>query len=73
MKKLLMFIMLLICAVSLNAQTDLVYEKIDTISKNKDQIYSDTKMFIAENWKSAQSVIQNDEEGLVKSTRKISN
>ena len=57
--------MILICAVSLNAQT--TYEKIDTISKSKNQIYSDTKMYIAENWKSAQNVIQNDnkEDGLI--------
>lgn len=36
-------------------------------SKTKEQLYSDTKMFIAEIWNSAQSVIQNDdkEKGLI--------
>lgn len=37
------------------------YEKIDSTNKNKVQLYSDTKMFIAEYWKSAQNVIQNDD------------
>jgi hypothetical protein len=44
-----------------HAQTDFKWEKIDSVPKTKSQIYSDTKMFIAENWKSAQNVIQNDD------------
>ena len=36
-------------------------EKIDSVNKTKLQIYTDTKMFIAEYWKSAQNVIQNDD------------
>ncbi len=43
------------------AQTDFKWDKVDSVSKTKDQIYSDTKMFIAETWKSAQNVIQNDD------------
>jgi hypothetical protein len=43
------------------AQTNFKWEKVDSISKTKAQIYSDTKMFIAEYWKSAQNVIQNDD------------
>jgi hypothetical protein len=42
-------------------QKEYVVEKVDSINKSKDAIYSSTKMFIAENWKSAQSVIQNDD------------
>lgn len=37
------------------------WSKVDSVSKNKAQIYSDTKMFIADTWKSAQNVIQNDD------------
>lgn len=48
-------------------QNDFKWEKTDTINKIKPQIYSDTKLFIAETWKSAQDVIQNDdkESGMV--------
>jgi len=42
-------------------QKDFIWEKIDSVPKSKSQIYSDTKLFIAEEWKSAQSVIQNDD------------
>ena len=38
--------------------TQTTFEKIDSVSKNKSQIYSDTKMFIAEYWKSSKDVIQ---------------
>jgi hypothetical protein len=61
MKKLSLIIVFFICTFSLNAQTPFKVEKIDTVSKTKAQIYSDTKMFIAEYWKSAQNVIQNDD------------
>jgi hypothetical protein len=37
------------------------WSKVDSVKKSKDQIYSDTKMFIAEGWKSAKDVIQNDD------------
>ncbi len=43
------------------AQANFKWEKIDSAAKTKAQIYSDTKMFIAEYWKSAQNVIQNDD------------
>jgi hypothetical protein len=38
-----------------------IFTKTDTISKTKDQLYSDTKMFIAKEWKSSKDVIQNDD------------
>ena len=44
------------------AQQGYQWEKVDSVpGKTKDQIYSDTKMFIANTWKSAQNVIQNDD------------
>ena len=49
-------------ALILVAQENFKWEKIDSVpGKTKDQIYSDTKMFIATTWKSAQNVIQNDD------------
>lgn len=42
-------------------QKNFVWEKVDTSSKTKNQLYSDTKMFIADKWNSAQNVIQNDD------------
>jgi hypothetical protein len=37
------------------------YSKSDTINKTKNQIYTDTKIFIANTWRSSQHVIQNDD------------
>ncbi len=34
---------------------------IDSLADNKDDLYSKTKLFISENWNSAQDVIQNDD------------
>ena len=42
-------------------QTNFKWEKVDSIQKTKSKIYSDTKMFIAETWKSSKEVIQNDD------------
>ena len=42
-------------------QTNFQLERVDSVAKTKGLIYSDTKMFIAEYWKSAQNVIQNDD------------
>ena len=49
------------------SQANFKWEKVDSTLKTKNQIYSDTKMFIAETWKSAKDVIQNDdkETGLI--------
>ena len=43
------------------SQTNFSWEKVDTTSKNIAQIYSLTKMFVAETWKSSKDVIQNDD------------
>jgi hypothetical protein len=44
-----------------SAQTNFEWQVIDSVNKTKNQIYSDTKLFIAENFNSAKSVIQNDD------------
>lgn len=60
MKFTIIFTLLLI-SFSAISQTNFEWEKMDTISKSKSQIYSDTKMFIAETWKSSKAVIENDD------------
>jgi uncharacterized protein YsxB (DUF464 family) len=61
MKKIILFIGGIFIILLSFGQTNFKWEKIDSVSKTKSQIYSDTKMFIAKNWKSAKSVIQNDD------------
>lgn len=68
MKKLLSLVLFLSTMVGIaqngyNKET-FTWEVTDSVHKTKPQIYSDTKLFIAEMWKSAQSVIQlDDKEG----------
>ena len=61
MKNIILFLSTLLIINSLVAQVDFQWEKIDSVNKSKSQIYSDTKMAIAELWRSAQNVIQNDD------------
>lgn len=61
MKKLLATISCLLIIASAFAQSNFRIERVDSVSKTKSQIYADTKMFIAETWKSANDVIQNDD------------
>lgn len=61
MKKLILFTGSILIATLGFAQTNYKWDKVDSVAKTKAQIYSDTKMFIAEYWKSAQNVIQNDD------------
>ena len=60
MKKITL-LLLLIVSINGYSQANFKWEKIDSISKKQSQIYASTKMFIAEYWKSAQNVIQNDD------------
>ena len=60
MKTTLLFLSVFL-SVSLFGQYNFKWDFKDSIDKSKSQIYSDTKMFIAEKWKSAQNVIQNDD------------
>jgi len=54
-------IILLLISSSLYSQESFQWEKVDSVGKTKEQIYTDTKIFIANTWKSAQNVIQNDD------------
>lgn len=60
MKFIITTIILLINLIAVS-QNGFVWERIDSVSKSKDKIYSDTKSFIAKTWKSANDVIQNDD------------
>lgn len=61
MKRFLFIGISLLIISSLSAQENFYWEVIDSTAKSKDQIYSATKVFIAETWRSAQDVIQNDD------------
>ncbi len=61
MKKLILTAIAILTITFSFSQTNFQWEKIDSVAKTKAQIYSDTKMFISETWKSAQNVIQNDD------------
>lgn len=61
MKRLIFLTILTLLINNVFSQTNFVWEKTDSIAKNKSQIYSDTKMFIAETWKSAKAVTENDD------------
>ena len=67
MKKLLLILTLSFLSIFCFAQSKFEISKVDSISKTKSELYSATKMFISEYWKSAQNVIQNDdkESGLI--------
>lgn len=73
MKKTILLIAGIFIGFASFAQTNFKWEKIDSVAKTKSQLYSDTKMFIAETWKSSKDVIQNDDkEGGVLLIRGIS-
>jgi cation transport regulator ChaB len=61
MKKLILVSALLCLSTSAFAQHNFEWDVIDSCSKTKEQLYSDSKIFIANAFKSAQSVIQNDD------------
>ena len=57
-----MFFIAIFSIITVYSQTGYKFEKIVPVSgKSKNEIYSLTKMFIAEYWKSAQNVMQNDD------------
>lgn len=61
MKTLLFTLFMFIGAVSYS-QVNFKWDVItDSLVDNKNDLYSKTKLFIGENWKSAQNVIQNDD------------
>jgi hypothetical protein len=61
MKVSLFFFLLMLFTLNSLAQNNFEWVKTDSIQKTKEQIYSATKMFIAETWKSSKEVIQNDD------------
>ena len=62
MKKIIMILLLIIFFVKNNlGQTNFQWEITDSIQKSKSIIYSETKLFISEAWKSSNDVIQNDD------------
>lgn len=60
MKKIWVFLFTILFFAS-GAQENFKWELTDTIPKTKNQIYTETKLFIADYWKSAKTVIQNDD------------
>ncbi len=67
MRTILLAIFFFAISIKVFTQENFKWEVTDSTSKIKDKIYSDTKMFIGETWKSAKDVIQNDdkENGLI--------
>ena len=61
MKKTILLISLILSILVSKAQTNFKWDIMDSVPKTKSQIYSNTKIFIAKTWKSAQNVIQNDD------------
>ena len=61
MIKLTLIALLVFCSIILNGQENFTWDKTDSISKSKSEIYSNTKLFIAETWKSSKDVIHNDD------------
>lgn len=61
MKKIFFISAALFWVITTLGQTNFQWEKTDSVALNKNEIYSLTKMFIGEKWKSAQNVIQNDD------------
>jgi hypothetical protein len=61
MKEFNFIVTLLFIATITFGQTNFQWEKTDSVTMSKNKIYSLTKMYIGETWKSAQDVIQNDD------------
>jgi hypothetical protein len=60
MKKTILAFVIALIAVSATAQT-FTASKVDSVAKSKDELYTSSKMFIAQTWKSAKDVIQMDD------------
>jgi|GEM_PF-1352062 len=61
MKKVLFAVISLFLSLSINAQ-DFKFEKIIEISKSQSELYSLSKMFVADFWNSAKNVTQNQDD-----------
>ena len=60
MKKTILLLAIAFIALSATAQT-FTASKVDSVAKSKDELYTSSKMFIAQTWKSAKDVIQMDD------------
>jgi hypothetical protein len=58
----ILFVIVLFFALATKAQENFKWDRIDSVPKSKKELFSQTKMFIAEKWKSANDVIQNADE-----------
>lgn len=58
MKYIITQILLFVCFWGYS-QANFKWEKIDSVAKSKEQIYSDTKMFIGETWRQGSTAINN--------------
>lgn len=63
MKKVLFVALSLFIVISINAQ-DFKFEKIIEINKSQSELYSLSKMFVADFWNSAKNVTQNQDDAL---------
>jgi hypothetical protein len=66
--KTILFTICMSLGLTLSAQTNFAWDEIIELDgQSKDQIYSKTKLYVADTWKSANDVIQNDdkEAGLI--------
>lgn len=61
MKKVLILTIVAFITLNCNSQNGFKWDITDSVAKTKEQIYSDTKMYIAKTWNSAKDVIQNDD------------
>lgn len=61
MKKVLFAVMCLFFALSIKAQ-DFKFEKVIEVSKTQSELYSSSKMFVADFWSSAKNVTQNQDD-----------
>lgn len=60
MKSILLSLVFLF-SLNIYSQDIVKFEKVDSVKKTSAQIYSATKLFIANTWRSAKDVIQNDD------------
>jgi len=61
-KYLLLGFFFVLISISTFAQENFKWDRIDSVPKSKKELFSQTKMFIAEKWKSANDLIQNADE-----------
>ncbi|MFA7057139.1 MAG: DUF4468 domain-containing protein [Candidatus Cloacimonadales bacterium] len=61
MKRLYQVLIIISISTTAFAQNNFEWNIVDSVQKTKEQIYTDTKLFIAKMWNSADDVIQNDD------------